>query len=116
MKPVRVVGSGEDPVKLGTIHVAMRVFAAKYETSDRKEQVTIPTKLGATVTVETSEGSSNWDGEHRIGFELDSPGTFYDAAKTRRRFARRMLEVAVKQLPGRGDFKHDTLSAAQPSK
>ena len=116
MKPVRVVASGEDPVKLGTIHVAMRVFEIKFETSDRKEKVGIPTNLRATVTVLSLDGSSNWDGEHSIGFETDPPGSFSDSAGTRRRFARRLLEVAVKQLPGRGDFKHDPLSPAQPSK
>jgi len=115
MKPVRVVGHGEEPVQLGTIHVVMRVHERTYETHDRKEKASIPRHLRATVTVTSFDGSSNWDGEHQIGFETDPPGSFSDAAKTRRRYAGKLLEVAVKQLPGRGAFKNDSLSA-QPTK
>ena len=114
MKPVRVAGSDEEVVKLGTIHVAMRVSEIRFETSDRKERVGIPRHLRATVTVLSFDGSSNWDGEHSIGFETDPPVSFSDSAKTRRRYARRLLEVAVKQLPDRGVFKHDSLSSVRP--
>ena len=114
MKPVRVVGHGEDPVRIGTIHVVMKVHGRTYQSSDRKEKVSIPNYLRAKVEVTTMDGSSNWDGEHSIGFEVKGPGSFSDSAATRRRYARKLLEVAVKQLPGRGAFKHDTLSVAQP--
>ncbi|MHC4513883.1 MAG: hypothetical protein ACYTGW_02470 [Planctomycetota bacterium] len=117
MKPVRVVGADEeDVVRLGTIHVAMRVSETRFESSDRTEKVGIPRHLRATVTVLSFDGSCNWDGEHSVGFETDPPVSFSDSAKTRRRYARRLLEVAVKQLPGRGVFKHDSLSTAQPPK
>ena len=114
MKPVRIVGNGEQPIQIGTIHVAMRIHERTYESHDRKEKVGVPRHLRATVTVTTFDGSSNWDGEHSIGFETDPPGSFSDSAKTRRRFARRLLEVALKQLPARGAFKHDSLSSQPP--
>ena len=116
MKPARVALSADSANQLGTIHVAMKVYEIKFESTDRKQKVGVPRKLNANVTVETMDGSSNWDGEHNIGFEVDLPSSFSDPDKTRRRYAGRMFEVALKQLPDAGVFKHDSLSSAQPGK
>lgn len=108
MKPVRVSRDEDEPAKLGTIHAKMKVHGRTF--TRKKEKAVVPDWLRATVTVTTYDGSSNWDGEHQIGFEVDGPISFSDAADTRRRYARKLLKVAVKQLPGRGAFQHDTLS------
>ncbi len=117
MKPVRVAGPDAGVVQLGTIHVDMRLRERTYESSDRKEKVGLPRHLRATVDVTTFDGRCNWDGEHSIGFETDElPGSFSDSDKMRRRYARRLFEVAVKQLPDRGVFEYISSSPAQPSK
>ena len=91
----------------------MKVFEVKFESSDGAERAGIPTHLNAMVTVETFDGTSNWDGEHKIGFETKRPGGgFSDADAVRRRYARKLLEVALKQLPDRGRFVHDSRSAS----
>ena len=100
LKPLRVAAADDGDIgELGTIHWALRVYGIKYETTDRSIRTEIPTSLGADVTVESTGGSSNWDGDHEVGFQLDAPtGSFSDAPEMRRRYARKLLSVAVDQL------------------
>ena len=51
-----------------------------------------------------------------LGFETRRPGSFSDGDAMRRRYAKKLLDVAVKQLPDRGVFKHLSASPAQPPK